>query len=200
MIHTIWIILAVSLDSIFVGMTYGMRQIRVPIWSMLLILCSSSVVLMIAFLTGSFLEKIIPSIFLERLGGLIFIAMAFFSFFAAKQTNHKKKTKEVIHKSYVWEYLQEPAKVDFDDSGQIKGIEAIFLSFALSLDAFGAGMATFLSGQSVIFIWVFIPIMTIFLLYVGMICGKTMVKFQWIMKFSFLPSLLFLLLGIMRLI
>lgn len=196
MLTIVWIIIAVSFDSLFVGMTYGMRKVYVPFWSMVVIMCMSAFVLMIAFTVGTWMEMLLPASFLERLGGIIFICIALLSFLATKNA----KTTTVDHKTFVWEYLQEPTKVDFDHSGQITGMEAFFLSVALSLDAFGAGMASLLIGQSVVLIWIFIPIMTIFFLYVGMISGRFMIKFQWIMKLSFLPSIFFLILGLIRLI
>ena len=44
--------LAVSLDSFSVGFTYGLRKMRIPFKSILIIACCSAVTLMIAMLIG----------------------------------------------------------------------------------------------------------------------------------------------------
>ncbi len=150
MVSILLLALAVSLDSFSVGFTYGLRKMKIPFKAILVIACCSGAVMFISMLIGSFLTKFFPVYVTEKLGGLILVgigAWVLYQFFKpAKDKEYLLHEKtllnlEVRSLGIVIHILRKPMSADIDKSGVINGIEAVLLGFALSIDAFGAGIA-----------------------------------------------------------
>lgn len=72
--------------------------------------------------------------------------------------------------------LKKPMSADFDNSGTITGVEAIVLGFALSLDAFGAGIGASMLGYSPLFLTIAVIIMSTSFVSLGMVGGALLSK------------------------
>jgi putative sporulation protein YtaF len=95
--------------------------------------------------------------------------------------------------------LKKPMSADFDQSGTITGIEALMLGFALSLDAFGAGIGAAMLGFSPVYLAFTVAIMSSLFVLLGIKSGTFFHKFEWIQKFTFLPGILLIIIGIWKL-
>ncbi len=70
---------AVSLDGFGVGITYGIRQIRIPPRSIWIISCCSGLVILIAMLVGTLLVRWIPPHAASSVGAAILIGIGFWA-------------------------------------------------------------------------------------------------------------------------
>src|SRR5699024_2088708 len=137
--NLISIVLAVSLDGFGVGITYGIRNIKITSPALLIIMCCSGTVVLLSMSLGHFIRSIISPTLTDMLGGIIFILLGVFVL-----TSHiKQKLKITFFNQHLFSrftsILSQPIKADKDSSGIISGGEAFFLGIALAMDGFGAG-------------------------------------------------------------
>jgi putative sporulation protein YtaF len=186
---------AVSLDSFSVGFTYGLRKMSMPFKSIVIIACCSAVTLLPHSLTG-------------KLGGMILIAIGawvLYQFFRpVKEMTQEESEKTLLNleiKSFgiVINILSRPTAADIDKSGTITGVEALLLGFALSLDAFGAGIGAALLGYSPILTSLLVAVMSSLFVAFGIKSGHLFSRFAWMDKLTFLPGVLLIILGIWKL-
>ena len=95
--------------------------------------------------------------------------------------------------------LRKPMSADIDKSGTINGVEAFLLGFALSLDAFGAGIGAALLGYSPLIMAISVAVMCSMFLFFGLKSGQLFSHNKWVQKFSFLPGVLLIMIGIWKL-
>ncbi|TCN24470.1 sporulation membrane protein YtaF [Mesobacillus foraminis] len=199
---------AVSLDSFSVGFTYGLRNVKIPLKSILTVAICSAGVLMIAMTIGHFLERVLPGHWTEKIGGLLLIligAWVLYQFFRPERTGQTEDDERILINfeiqslGIVINILKKPMSADFDRSGTITGIEAIMLGMALSLDAFGAGIGAAMLGFSAISLAIAASLMSSIFVYGGMKIGILFSGYSWVQKLSFLPGLLLIIVGIFKL-
>jgi putative sporulation protein YtaF len=199
---------AVSLDSFSVGFTYGMRKMRIPFKSIFIIACCSAVTLLIAMLVGDLMARIFPIYITEKLGGFILVligAWVLYQFFRpAKESSDEETEKTLINfeiktLGIVINILRKPMTADIDKSGTITGVEAFLLGVALSLDAFGAGIGAALLGYSPIEMSILVACMSSLFVSIGIKSGYIFSKFDWMDKFSCLPGIILIMIGLWKL-
>jgi putative sporulation protein YtaF len=199
---------AVSLDSFSVGFTYGLRNVKIPLKSIITIAICSAGVLIVAMTIGEVLGEILPEEIAGKLGGFILIllgAWILYQFFRPEPIetpNDDEKTLinlEIQSLGIVINILKKPMSADFDRSGTITGIEAIMLGMALSLDAFGAGIGAAMLGFSPFALAIAAAIMSSTFVFAGMRAGIFLSGYSWVQKISFLPGLLLIIVGIFKL-
>ena len=210
MVHYLSLILlplAVSLDSFSVGFTYGLRKMFIPIKSIMIIACCSALTLLVAMGVGGGVATILSPAIAEKTGGFILVGIGtwvVYQFFRpAKTTQAQHESKVLVNfeikaLGVVIRILRKPMEADIDRSGTITGIEAFLLGVALSLDAFGAGIGAALLGYSPIFMALSVAIMSSLFVTVGIKCGRFFSESRWVQKFSFIPGILLIILGIWK--
>ncbi|OIJ12386.1 sporulation membrane protein YtaF [Anaerobacillus alkalilacustris] len=200
--------LAVSLDSFGVGLTYGLRKMKLPFKSLLFIASCSAISILIAMTIGNWIQKYLSASVAESIGGLILIiigAWALYQIYRPAKRDEKNKDDHVILNfeikllGVVIKILRKPMVADFDNSGTITGREAFMLGIALSLDAFGAGIGAALIGFSPIIMALSVAFMSALCVTFGMKSGYIFSDSKTIQKFSFVPGLLLIILGIWKL-
>ncbi|WP_088103789.1 sporulation membrane protein YtaF [Halalkalibacter urbisdiaboli] len=200
--------LAVSLDSFGVGLTYGLRKMKLPLKSLFFIACCSATSILLAMAFGSFIQAYLSVKVAELLGGIILILIGAWALYQvirpAKNTEKTQEDKiilsfEIKMFGVVIRILRKPMVADFDDSGTITGREAFLLGIALSLDAFGAGIGAVLIGYSPIWLAFSVAMMSALFVTLGMKSGYRFADSEIIKKFSFIPGVLLILLGVMNL-
>lgn len=198
---------AVSLDSFNAGFTYGLRKIKIPLKSIIVIACCSAFTLMGAMAIGQIIEAFISTKIAEIVGGIVFILLgAWFllQFFRKDKSKegltHKKEIVKFEIKSLglVIQILKKPVSADFDQSGTITGIEAFMLGLALSLDAFGAGIGAVLIGLNPFALALCVALMSSLFVYMGMKMGALLSRWTFMQKLSFIPGVLLILIGIWK--
>ncbi len=199
---------AVSIDGFGVGMTFGMKKMAIPFKSIVVISVCSALSLGIAMLIGDFISQLISESAAGKTGGAILILLGLwmvYQFFkqgkeTIEEENHEKIifNYEIKSLGVVINILQKPMNADFDKSGTITGIEALVLGFALSLDAFGAGIGAAMMGISPLILGVCIAVMSSVFIWTGLQSGKLLSNKIWMQKLSFLPGVMLIFIGMFK--
>lgn len=200
---------ALSIDGFGVGVSLGMRGMKIPFKSIVVISICSAVSLGVAMLIGDFISQNISHGAAGKTGGVILILLGIwyvFQFFKKEKDTIEAQSKEKMIFNYeikslgvVISILQKPTDVDFDKSGTITGVEALVLGIALSLDAFGAGIGAAMIGISPLVLAATIGIMSSIFIWSGLQSGKLLSKNKVVKNLSFLPGVLLIIIGILKL-
>lgn len=199
--------LAVSLDSFSVGFTYGLRKMRIPFKSIAIIACCSALTLTISMLIGHLLQQVLSPVITGKMGGVILIILGvwvIYQFFRSEKEKdilpHEKVIINLEIKSIglVIHILKKPMSADFDKSGTITGVEAIMLGLALSLDSFGAGIGAAMLGYSPGYLALAVALLSSLLVFLGIKLGSYLSQITWLQRFTFLPGILLIIIGIWK--
>ncbi|MGL4818663.1 MAG: sporulation membrane protein YtaF [Bacilli bacterium] len=202
-----FIAIALSIDSATVGITYGLRGLRVDLRTVLIISACTAAVLWIAMSIGSFIAHIFHPAFATQLGGLLLIGLGcyvLYSFFYPKEQKQIDLTQpllnfEISMLGIVIQILRHPTAADVDRSGSISPMEAFLLGLALSLDSFGAGLAAAMMGISPFLLAITVGAMSFIFLWVGLCVGRWGRGIAWLEKLLIVPGVLLILMGVLRL-
>lgn len=214
---------AVSLDSFGVGITYGLKQVKIPLLSIVIISVLSGVVIGISMQVGVLLAHFVSPTIASAVGAIILIVMGLWSLVQMLVQKEKDQVLdpvkvEKIEKSLnppverqvfsleirklglVIQILRTPSSADVDKSGSISGYEAMWLGIALSLDAFGAGLGAALLGFSPLSTSLVIALFSGSFLVMGMNAGFRFATKSWTRHMTALPALMLIIMGIMKLL
>ncbi|MEW9670731.1 sporulation membrane protein YtaF [Ammoniphilus sp. 3BR4] len=212
---------AVSLDSFGVGISYGLRKIKIPIFSIFIITGCSAVLVLLSMQLGKWLSGFISMETANIIGAIILIGIgcwAIFNLYHNRETSQSEiplssaASEEAMETTeplpvlkieiktlgLVIHILKKPTAADVDRSGTITGAEAALLGVALSLDGFGAGIGAALMGYSP---WLtallFSVLCTIFIL-IGLRLGFLYSNIQWVKRMSFIPGVILIIFGLSK--
>lgn len=191
--------IAVSLDGLGVGVSYGIRNTRVPFIAICIIMLCSGCTVLLTMLMGDYLRLLIPTALTEIVGGLILILLGIFSFiniFFSKPKELQVEKDATIF-SDIRVVLRSPAHADLDQSGIISKHEAALLGIALALDAFGAGIAASLLNYSAILTALTVAIMSGAFLFIGLKLGLYLSEKYTVKTFTYLPPILLIIIGLL---
>lgn len=207
--------IALSLDSFGAGVTYGLRQIRIPFFSVVVIALCSGFMIVLSMLGGQWLSRWLSPGVADGLGAGIMIGIGLFALWNASRK--KVETEEKVSRldetsnrrvillefrtlGYMVQILKTPTAADMDRSGTISPVEAVMLGLALSLDAFGAGFGAALLGYSPWLTAVMIAGVSSLFLLAGMRAGFRLHRWNWGRTAVYLPGILLMGIGVSRLI
>jgi putative sporulation protein YtaF len=221
--------LAVSLDGFGVGVTYGLRKIRIPLASVAIISCCSGLIILISMQIGVWMSGWVHPELAKNIGALILVGIGLWALYqlyaqrkeeaataedyttadsalleAEEALASPPSTKEVIYielKRFglVIQILRKPSIADMDRSGIISAYEATLLGLALSLDAFGAGIGAALLGFTPWLTATVIAAASGLFLGLGLRIGFRFAGVWWMRRISVVPGFLLILMGIMKL-
>ncbi|AWX53967.1 sporulation membrane protein YtaF [Brevibacillus brevis] len=215
--------LAISMDSVSVGLTYGLRNMRMPFLSLVVVSgCSFAVVYGVMLVGSSLTEWLTPEIG-KYIGAAVLILMGLFTLWRLIATRSGTEAQESTAASnaivaaekqeeqepivllsqfrifgVMIQILKDPSKADADRSGHIMGWEAVMLGLALSLDAFGAGISLTFLGYSPLLVALCIAVMSALLLVVGIALGRRAGKSSWLTRLTWLPPILLICIGVAK--
>jgi putative sporulation protein YtaF len=152
------IALSLSLDAFGAGIAYGIRKIRIPPVSKLVICFMSVFYSGIALVAGKAAGGILPPAAAKAAGTVILASMGVYIILQTFLKKEKPVTErsrpqkgtllEIAIKSLgvTIQVVRNPDSGDIDRSGIIDIREALLLGFALSVDAIGVGIGSALAG------------------------------------------------------
>lgn len=200
---------AVSIDGFGVGFAYGMKNIVIPIRSLLVICLTSSTAIAISMFLGKF---VILFISLEVAQLICAIILSCMGLFMLIHTWLQKKQEDILLGEegmlvrfripclgILIQILKEPAKADVDHSCIIDLRESFILGFALAMDALGAGFAVAVAGFPPIWTALAVGISKFMLVSAGVKLGQLSATNRLVQKSAFVPGLLLLILGLSKL-
>lgn len=142
-----------SIDNLGVGLSYGIRHIRISLLSNVFIAGICFLFSMCGIYFGIWISNVLPGILPLVLGSIILIIIGLRIMLLAvprkKQT--PKKTDQTNNKSFK-SIMKDPTSADLDDSKSIGFLESILLGIALSANALTNGVGAGLLGFSPILI------------------------------------------------
>ncbi len=206
----VFLSLALNIDAAGVGISYGIRKIKLPVLSIFIICLISMASLSISMLAGNVIENYITKTMSQHIGGFILVllgAWATYQYFRDEETlseDKKEYSSETliifqIHLlGFLIKILKEPQIADADKSGTISIHESLLLGMALALDSLGAGVAISLMGFNIIITALCVGVCQFLFMYCGAIAGSKWSSTLLGNKISILPGLLLVMIGLSR--
>ncbi|MGO4540554.1 MntP/YtaF family protein [Paenibacillus sp. 2TAB19] len=228
---------AVSLDGFGVGVTYGLRRIKIPFLSVFIIACCSGLIIWLSMQVGSWLSGYLSEFAARLIGACVLIVIGGFALFQlrrgrddqsatadaeevaatiehkAVETSSASATERILASNtalvvmvelkrlgLVIQILRTPQVADVDKSGTISASEAVMLGVALSLDAFGAGLGAAMIGLPALMTALIIAAFSAIFLLGGIRFGFQCSNWRGMQTLSFLPGILLIIMGIMKLL
>lgn len=183
----LFIVFAVSFDSFTVGLAFGVKQIKVSLLALGMLMLCSAIVVYTSMTIGTFIEPFFPELLRDMIGSIVFIVLGGVLLFT--HTNHQGNERTMP-------LLKKPQKADVDKSKSISIKEAFILGTALALDAFGAGFGAAMIGYKATMTAIFVGFMSGLLLYIGLLLGRILGKTKTMTRLSFLPPIILLSIGV----
>jgi putative sporulation protein YtaF len=208
--------IAVSLDSFGIGIAYGVRRVRVPLGSLVIITLCTVLTLLLAVGMGEAAVAVISPELTETMGGFLLMGIGLFAIlnqlksqFRDRSQGHSRDRSSDPSKKHrksrppiesISEILRNPMAADFDHSSSISMNEAITLGLAVSLDSFIAGIGIRLLGYSPWLIIAILSLMSSALIYFGIRLGILISQHRWTRQLPYFPGTLLIIIGVHRLI
>ncbi|WP_067728977.1 sporulation membrane protein YtaF [Oceanobacillus damuensis] len=199
------LVTAVSLDGFGVGITYGIRKIKVPAIALLIIMLCSGLIVYTSMVVGDFISIFISQKSAKILGGSILITLGLFSLINIIRSRLEEPQMELPEKGSttrihdIKTVITTPDNADLDRSGIISAGEAFLLGLALALDAFGAGIGASMLGYPPLITAFMTACMSGFFLNFGMRLGIFLSRNEKLQRLTFLPPTLLIGIGILNL-
>jgi len=200
---------AVSIDGFVAGIAYGLKNICMPMTSLLIvgittILCTSAA-MATAYILGTFINTHLAIL----LGALVLIMIGLFSLF------QEYLTKDAIDYStngggvspkltfsigrLVVNIMADPEKADVDQSQLINPLEALFLGVALGVDNMVATFAAALMEPLPIYTPLIMGFLQIMVITAGTYTSRRFISDKLKQSFPYLPGIILIILGLVRL-
>lgn len=205
---------SLSLDALGVGVVYGLRKIKIPLFSKLIICLFSIIYSGLALIIGKSLSHMLSGSISKLIGIAILILMGIWIIIQAllKKTDDSTCIKENITKEKTLlrigikslgitiQIIKNPVQGDLDKSGVIDTTESLLLGLALSIDAIGVGVGSALAGFHSMLIPVAVGLCQLIFIYIGSYVGKRFLPAENANKrfFAILPGILLIFLALLR--
>lgn len=182
MISSLIFALSSNLDNFVVGLTYGIKKIKINLTSLLLIAFITTLGTVISMSLGKIVVYFITVKEANIIGGLILIFLGLWT----------------IIKYYLnfGDILSNPEIVDRDKSLTIDSKEATVLALALSMNNIGLGIGASISGISFLITAISTFVFSIILMMVGRLIGKKYFPKSLESKATLFSGILIIILGI----
>lgn len=137
-----------SIDNLGVGISYGIRNIKIKFGANLLIAVICFLMSMAGISFGIWMSKILPGMFPIVAGAILLMIIGIRIILLAmpRKASKPRKDKEIPHS--IEGILRNPETADTDQSGEISWGESVILGIALSANALTNGMGAGLMGFS----------------------------------------------------
>lgn len=208
--------LAVSLDSLTVGLVYGARGIKLPWTALLIVSLATGLLLSLAMGAGDLLARLMSPHVAARVGAWMLAGVGAWITYQTWRTHRRREqgaappiapavpSRRVLQfrlgtVGIVIEILREPAAADVDRSGIISPAEAVVLGIALALDSVAAGFGAAMAGYSPVALPIVAAAGSFVLLFAGS-RGAMVLPFKLEGRWAMLHGLVLMLLGVYRMI
>lgn len=174
---TSWLIIVAltfssSIDNLGVGLSYGIRHIRIKLFSNLVIASICFLFSVCGIYSGMWISKILPGIFPVVLGAFILIIIGIrIMLLAVPRKNQSTNEGDKAEPGSIKSVMKDPARADLDSSKNIGFLESIVLGIALSANALTNGVGAGLLGFSPLLISVLAAIGSFVCVWAGVVLG-----------------------------
>lgn len=203
----LFFLLAVTLDSLTAGLTYGTRKVRIQPLSYLILICIPALFITAANQLGTLLACLLPpqvlpwiSFLLLFLLGISKIIESLIRRLAAKHPSLTRnwgcKIKQI---NIIFTIYLSPEYANVEDLQILSAKEALLLSLALSLDSILVGMAFTTDAVSWVFLFLLAVLFNLLFFLIGYLAGHVLCHLFHV-DLSWLSGLLLLLLALQALV
>ena len=212
---TILLAVSSSIDSLGIGITYGIKNTSISGKGKSVIFFVSFIVMIVSLYLGNILKFIFPNFIVNYLGSFLFIIMGIFICFQALKKEEKientKTENNDSQKTYSFfikflgitiKIIKDPGSSDLDKSNKIDSKEALFLGLALSIDSICIGIGGSVIGINTYIFPFLIGFFQLFFLGIGNFLGKKLYNFSKLPSniWSIVSGILLIILGIIKFI
>lgn len=166
-------VIAASLDILVVSLAYGLKDIKINFSSTLVIASISALGTFFSMILGKFLVDLIPVKLGDIIGGLVLLALGFYSIYSYFKEKKILTSHNSENNSSPTFILENPEVADKDKSGNIDFKESLALSLALALNNFGLGIGASISGLNIAFTTISTFIISLIFISLGFYLSKT---------------------------
>lgn len=208
-IPSILLAFSASLDSLIIGIAYGIKKIQIKLSINIIIALIVTLGSFLSMVLGTILNKFIPLYICNYIGAILLIIVGLymtFDFFKDErdlrksQTNLCKESNNIIESLNYDDILTNNKTADTDGSGNIELKEAISLAIALSINNFALGIGASMSGISIPLTTVFTFIFSILILIVGLKIGNSFLSKIFGKYSGLLSSIIIIAMGVFQLL
>lgn len=208
LLNSIILAISTSIDSLGIGITYGLKDTKITYLSMLILCIISILITTFSIFIGNSLQKFLSPFFANLLGAMILICMGgmiLFQIFASPK--QKKITdKPKVHQLFIRflgitiQIIRNPISSDLDHSKQIDSKEAFYLAIALSMDSIGIGIGSSIMGINFFFFPLLVALFQILFLSIGKLFGSRIKKMSHLPEYiwNFVSGILLIFIGVSR--
>lgn len=183
-VEHIFLAIALSVDAVVFGLSFGVKDIKIPAYSLFLMTAVGFLTVGGGLLLGEVLFNFLPVG--NGLGAFILIGLGIWLI-----CDGDDGTKKVIN---------HPDEIDRDNSRIIEPIEAIITGFALSVDSVGVCVGYGAAGKSSVILPVLVTFFQIIFLYGGIIISKKIRLKTRIDCITLISGLIIMTIGLYKLI
>lgn len=164
-----------NIDNLAVGVTYGIRKLKINLFHSVIIAFMSCLGTFISMLFGKIICKFAPTDITSAIGSFLLIGLGVWSIYESEKP--LKSTDETTEKeqgkllSYD-DLINKPEKADLDNSGYIDFKESLILGLALALNNMGMGIGGSIIGLNIFITSLLTFILSILFISLGCYLGK----------------------------
>ncbi|WP_199624490.1 sporulation membrane protein YtaF [Paenibacillus alkalitolerans] len=210
--------LAVSLDGFSAGISYGIRKIRIPWTSIVIVALCSGIVIYASMAAGNVFASLLSERTAAAIGAGILIAIGGWAIYQVSSASSAEEADsveeapagnggeqtivfwEIRRLGLIIKIWRSPSVADVDRSGVISASEALLLGIALSIDSLGAGIGAALVGFPPLLTAVAIAVACGAFIAWGAKLGYLCSGFRWIGKLAVLPGCILVAVGLLKLL
>jgi len=181
---------SLSIDAIGIGLSYGIRGIKISLAACGVISIISFFVVFSSMAFGKFLCNFITDDIGEIVGTIILLIIGTWIIFQSTKKQNKSIKKEKTFNFIIKplgitiKIIRTPESCDLNKSSIIEPFEAVYLGAALSFDSIGVGITSSALGFDKFIFSLMVCIFQILLLNLGTIFGKKINKLKYLNKIS----------------
>ncbi len=204
------VLLAVSsnLDNLGVGISYGMRKVRIPWQSNLIIAVITSAGTWLSMTFGSLVSYAMDPAMAGTVGAFIIMGAGVWVIFLDRYQGKKERERSGPVSVYdvppfiarIFSFLKEPLRADLDASGTISLYEGTLLGLALTINNVSSGIGAGMTGANPVATTVFVLLLSLLMLSGGVILGSSYAA-RWLGdKAGIVGGILLIMIGIFELL
>lgn len=189
MLNSILLAISSSIDSLGIGITYGIKNTKISFIGKIILFIVSLLSAYLSIFLGNFIQTIFPNFLTKLLGSFILIFMGIYIFL---ESSKKKDSNSNI--------FNNPISSDLDNSKVIDSKESLLLAIALSLDSLCIGIGSAISDINLTFFPLLVSIFQIILLSFGAFLGVHINKIYKLPQniWSLMSGILLIFIGIFK--
>lgn len=207
--YVIMLGIAVSIDGFVAGTAYGLRNIRMPWLSLIIICIVTALCTAFAMLCAYVFAKFMDTELALFIGAFLLILLGIWSIFqqfltknvAAYEADGEVTAKKLTFSvgRLIISIVAKPETADVDKLGYISSLEAVFLALAVGLDAMIGTFAAALIGPLPLYTPIVIGFIHLICVYGGCLTASRLISDRMKERLPYFPGMLLILMGLIRL-